>query len=81
MGFKALLSGNAALPAPMPRKWFDKARYSTERKVREADYSFEQRKELRDQESLPIIDVLTRLPDHIANNLHELLPNNVTYLE
>ena len=49
------------------------ALYSTERKAREAGYSFEQRKELREQESLPI---LAELEEWLKQNITQVMPKS-----
>ena len=49
------------------------ALYSTERKAREAGYSFEQRKELREQESLP---VLAELEEWMKQNITQVMPKS-----
>ena len=47
--------------------------YSTERKAAEAGYSFEQRKELREQESLPI---LAELEEWMKQNITQVMPKS-----
>jgi len=49
------------------------ALYSTERKARESGYSFEQRKELREQESLPI---LAELEEWMKQNITQVMPKS-----
>jgi len=49
------------------------ALYSTERKAREAGYTSEQRKELREQESLP---VLAELEDWMKQNITQVMPKS-----
>jgi hypothetical protein len=53
------------------------ALYSTESKAREAGYSFEQRKGLREQESLPI---LAELEEWMKQNITQVIPKSTIVL-